>query len=97
MPKKKIKNDGKRRDNKGGILRTGEYQKPNGAYEFRFTDISKKRRSIYDDDLPHLRKKEDEIAGMRRDGIDYGAGEITVAQFLERYTALKRGVLKPAF
>lgn len=92
MSKKKYINDGKRRDDKGRVLRTGEYQKPNGSYEYRFTDANKKRRSIYDDDLTHLRKKEDEIAGMRRDGIDYGGGEITVVQLLERYTALKRGV-----
>lgn len=29
---------------------------------------------------------------MRRDGIDYGGGEITVNELLDRYTALKRGV-----
>lgn len=29
---------------------------------------------------------------MRRDGIDYGGGEITVNELLDQYTALKRGV-----
>lgn len=60
----------KRRDNKGRILRTGESQRKNGMYEFRYTDANKKRRSIYDMDLMKLRKKEDEIkillgTGMR--------------------------------
>lgn len=55
----------KRRDNKGRILRTGESQRKNGMYEFRYTDANKKRRSIYDMDLMKLRKKEDEIKLMR--------------------------------
>lgn len=82
----------KRKDSKGRVLRTGEYEKPNGSYEYRFTDQSKKRRSIYAPDLETLRKKEDEVAVMRRDRIDYGAGDITVIELLERYTAMKRGV-----
>ena len=44
----------KRRDNKGRILRTGESQRKNGMYEFRYTDVNKKRRSIYDMDLMKL-------------------------------------------
>ena len=51
----------KRRDNKGRILRTGESQRKNGMYEFRYTDANKTRRAIYDMDLVRLRKKEDEI------------------------------------
>lgn len=31
----------KRRDNKGRILRTGESQRKNGMYEFRYTDVIK--------------------------------------------------------
>lgn len=92
MPRKKNLNDGKRRDDKGRVLRTGEGQRKDGTYEYRFMDNNGKRRSIYDKDLNHLRKKEDEVAGMRRDGIDYGGGEITVTELLDRYTALKRGV-----
>lgn len=82
----------KRRDNKGRILRTGESQRKNGMYEFRYTDANKKRRSIYDMDLMKLRKKEDEIKLMRHEGIDYAGGEIIVIQLLERYISLKRGV-----
>lgn len=82
----------KRRDNKGRILRTGESQRKNGMYEFRYTDANKKHRSIYDMDLMKLRKKEDEIKLMRHEGIDYAGGEITVVQLLERYISLKRGV-----
>ena len=82
----------KRRDNKGRIIRTGESQRKNGMYEFRYTDSNKKRRSIYDMDLMKLRQKEDDIKLMRHEGIDYAGGEITVIQLLERYISLKCGV-----
>ena len=82
----------KRRDNKGRILRTGESQRKNGMYEFRYTDANKTRRAIYDMDLVRLRKKEDEIKVMQHDGIDYAGGAITVIQLLERYIRIKWGV-----
>ena len=82
----------KRRDNKGRILRTGESQRKNGMYEFRYTDANKTRRAIYDMDLVRLRKKEDEIKVMQHDGIDYAGGAITVIQLLERYIKIKRGM-----
>ena len=61
----------KRRDNKGRILRTGESQRKNGMYEFRYTDANKKRRSIYDMDLMKLRQKEDEIKLLRHEAVSY--------------------------
>lgn len=75
---------GKRRDNKGRILRTGECQRKDGMYEFRYTDASKKRRSVYSMDLIKLRKKEDDIRAMQYNGLDYAGGAITVNQLLER-------------
>ena len=89
---KKQTNSGRRKDSKGRVLRTGEYEKPNQTYEYRFTDLNKKRCSVYAKTLEELRQKEDEIAGMRPDGIHYGAGDTTVIELLERYIALKRGV-----
>lgn len=82
----------KRRDKQGRVLRTGESQRKDGLYEYRYTDANKKRRSIYSADLMELRKKEDEIQVMRYEGIDYAGGEITVLQLVERYTSIKRGV-----
>ncbi len=58
---RRLNMSGKRRDNKGRILCTGENQRKNGMYEFCYTDANKKRRSIYDMDLMELRAKEDEI------------------------------------
>lgn len=44
----------KRKDNKGRVLRTGESQRKDGLYEYRYTDANKKRRSIYSADLMEL-------------------------------------------
>lgn len=82
----------KRKDSKGRIMRTGESQRKNLTYQYRYTDIRGKRRTVYSSDLRELREKEKEIQKQFDDGIDYAAGEITVIQLLERYISLKQGV-----
>lgn len=82
----------KRRDNKGRILKTGESQRKDLIYQYRYTDIHKKRQCIYASNLKELREKEKEIQKQLHDGIDYAAGEVTVNELLERYTRLKQGV-----
>ena len=52
---------GKRKDKKGIVLRTGEYQRDNGTYEFKFWDSNKKSHSIYAKTLGELRERESEI------------------------------------
>ena len=37
----------KRKDSKGRVLKDGESQRANGTYDYRYTDIHKKRRCIY--------------------------------------------------
>lgn len=37
----------KRRDNKGRILRTGEVQRKDGLYMYRYTDMNGQRRTVY--------------------------------------------------
>ena len=82
----------KRKDNKGRILRTGESQRKDLIYQYRYTDIQGKRQSVYSSDLKELREKEKEIQKQLDNGIDYAAGKITVIQLLERYISLKQGV-----
>lgn len=38
----------KRKDNKGRILRTGESQRKDLIYQYRYTDIRGKRQTVYD-------------------------------------------------
>ena len=82
----------KRKDNKGRILKTGESQRNDGLYMFRYTDIHGKRRYTYGATLEELRQKEDVIQRDLHDGIDYAAGEVTVSELIDRYMNLKRGL-----
>lgn len=82
----------KRKDNKGRILRTGESQRKDLIYQYRYTDVRGKRQTVYSSDLKELREKEQEIQKQVGDGIDYAGGKITVVQLIERYISLKKGV-----
>ena len=82
----------KRKDKSGRILKTGENQRKNGTYEYRYTDAQGKVRSAYAKTLDELRKKEETIQRDKSDGIDYSAGEITVSDLVDRYFNLKRGL-----
>ena len=82
----------KRKDNKGRILRTGESQRKDLIYQYRYTDAHGKRQTVYSSDLKELREKEKEIQKQLDSGLDYAAGKITVIQLLERYISLKQGV-----
>ena len=52
----------KRKDSKGRLLRTGETQRPNGTYAYRYIDLNYKRQTIYAKTLDQLRQKENEDA-----------------------------------
>ena len=55
----------KRKDSKGRVLKDGESQRANGTYDYRYTDIHKKRRCIYAKSLTELRKKEEELWSLK--------------------------------
>ena len=82
----------KRKDNKGRVLKTGESQRKDLIYQYRYTDCRGKRQTIYSSTLQELRQKEKEIQKQADDGIDYGAGQITVIELFEKYISLKKGV-----
>lgn len=77
----------KRKDSKGRILRTGESQRKDLTYQFRYTDVAGKRRTIYANDLQELRKKETAIQKDIDDSINYCEGNVTIIELLERYIA----------
>lgn len=83
---------GKRKDRNGRVLKTGENQRKNGTYDYRYTDSYGKVRCIYAKTLEDLRKKEATIQRDLADGIDYAAGEISVADLVDRYMSLKRDI-----
>ena len=51
----------RRKDNKGRVLRTGESQRKDLIYQYRYTDALGNRKCIYASDLKILREKEDEL------------------------------------
>lgn len=93
----------KRRDSKGRVLRNSESQRPDGKYEFKYTDALGKRRSTYSwklvatDKLPPgkrpcdaLRDIEKRLARDIDDGIDARkAYKTTLNDYYEEYIATK--------
>lgn len=47
----------RRKDNKGRVLRTGESQRKDLIYQYRYTDALGNRKCIYASDLKILREK----------------------------------------
>lgn len=93
----------KRRDKKGRILRDGESQRPDGKYEYKYTDVKGIRRSAYSwklvvtDKLPvgkrpcdALREIEKKLSRDIEDGIDsYAAKKTTLNDFYDAYIETK--------
>lgn len=95
-----------RQDNKGRNLWKGEYQKPSGIYEYRYTDALGKTHSVYSrrltqtdkvspekQDEPCLRELERQIERDRQDGINTALAEkLTLNAFFEDYINNKPGL-----
>lgn len=79
----------RRRDHKGRILRTGESQRADLTYQYRYTDSSGTRHYIYNPDLHALREEVKHIQVKLSMGIDYAKGNITVLELAKKYIGLK--------
>ena len=83
----------KRKDKKGRIFRSGEGQRPNNTYFYRYhRNGDKKWCYVHAPTLEELRQKEEVIQRDLLDGIDYAGGEITVAELVDRYINLRLGL-----
>ena len=82
----------KRKDNKNRILKDGEYQRPNGTYEYRWRDKRQKRHVIYAKTLIVLREKQKQILKDFLNGLNVN-NKITVDDLYIKWKSLKR-VLK---
>ena len=81
-----------RKDNRGRNLKTVEYQRPDGRYEYRYKDeITGKRNSVYAADLASLREMEKKINKDMEDLLitDASVKKLTVNTLFERYMATK--------
>lgn len=73
----------KRKDNKGRVLRTGETQRGDGRYCYRYTELDGKRKYVYDMDLNALREKERKINRNIEDKIY--SKNITLNEAFDRF------------
>ncbi len=95
----------KRRDNKGRILRTGESQRKDGRYAYKYIDAFGKPQFEYSwklvatdktpagkRDVPALRDKVKEISRDLEDGIDTIGKKMTVCQLYAKQNGLRKNV-----
>ena len=83
---------GVRYDSRHVRLRTGEAQRDNGRYTYRWTDRTGKRHAVYAPTLELLRQKEELLIVDRHDGIRSNTSTITINQMFELWNQLKRGI-----
>lgn len=88
----KPKKDLKRRDSRNIKLKTGEVQRKDGRYMYRWTDEYGERHSIYAASLDELREKEKQVIIDEHDGIKRDTNDITVNKMYELWKDLKRGI-----
>ena len=77
-----------RKDQKGRVLKTGESQRKDGIYQYRYTDVRGKRQTVYAPDLKSLREKEKELQKSFYFEVDYTKGNITVLELVQKYLNL---------
>lgn len=80
-----------RKDNKGRNLHTGEQQRKDGIYLYRYTDVAGKRQTVYAGDLPELRIKEKQIQKDLDDNLltDISVKKMTLNTLFDRYMSMK--------
>ena len=86
----------RRKDDKGRVLKEGEYQRANGTYRYRWVDKSRREHNIYAKTLDELRREEAKILKDTLDGIEAGC-TLTLNDMYERWKALKRGLKENSF
>ena len=78
-------------------LKTGETQRPNGTYAYRWSTPDGKRHSIYAPTLEKLREQEEQIIVDKHDGIRSDVKSITVNEMFDLWCQLKRGIKDSTF
>jgi len=84
----------KRKDLKGRVLKTGESQRKDGTYQYRFTDHCGKRQTIYANTLVELRDKEEYFSKLNKSCVDFSMQKITVAELIGIYIDGKAGRIR---
>lgn len=87
----------RRKDSKGRVLKTGESQRKDGRYDYRWRTSNGKRMVIYAKTLEELREMAEDIQRDKSDGIRTDARRVTVNDEFELWKDLKRGLKDNTF
>ncbi|SET56024.1 integrase family protein [Lacrimispora sphenoides] len=87
----------KRKDKDRKVLRTGEGQRKDGYYIYRWTSRNGKRHCLTAKTLTELREKEDAITKDKSDGIRVDAQNVTVNDIFNLWCSMKRGLKDNTF
>lgn len=87
----------KRYDKKHRLLRTGETERADGYYTYRWTSRDGKRHSVTASSLDELREKETEIKKDISDGIRADSQNVILNDLFELWKQLKRGLKDNTF
>lgn len=87
----------RRKDSKGRVLKDGESERPQGGYQYRWTDSSGKRKYVYANTLSELREKELEISRDKSDGIRTNTQRVTINDIYDMWVSLKMGLKDNTF
>lgn len=83
---------GKRYDSRHRLLKTGESERSDGYFQYRYTDRRGKRHTVTASSLEELRQREEQIARDKSDGIRAEAQNVTLNDMFELWGRLKRGL-----
>lgn len=87
----------KRKDSRGRILMTGEAQRENGSYSYRWTDRFGDRQVVYAPNLNELRMLKENIKKTSQNGLLLRADNITVNDMYKIWVKVKKGVKENTF
>ena len=76
-------------DTKGNRLFKGEYERKDGRYEYRYTDLEGNSQSVYEYRLQQLRMEEARIAFREHTRILHGVKELSLNDMMELWIASK--------
>ncbi|SET22262.1 site-specific integrase [Enterocloster clostridioformis] len=82
----------KRKDNKGRILRTGESQRKDGRYQYRFQNRLGERKVIYALSLNELREREKNLAKDLDENINTERANMTLNELFDLFMGLKSNI-----
>ena len=87
----------RRKDSKGVVLKDGEYERPNGTYEYKYRNRIGERKSIYAKTLVELREKENNVLRNLLDGLDNFDSDLSVNDIFKIWKKVKRGLKDNTF